>query len=195
MTIVIRCKVKDSSGRHKRVTLILTLQIKVWWGKRTFPSSVVWRHGNKLPCPAPMEASFHCSRFFHCFAGMGTRVAMPKCNGSLLSFTGTVAWVAKPKNNRSLHLFEHMSNPSCQWKPSGLGLPHQKKLLKDLWMEDTVRNLQSVKHIGGYKEDYLVKEKIRLSDYSMIGNTHLIGTIRQLGSFHHSQQGSLSING
>jgi hypothetical protein len=54
-------------------------------------------------------------------------------------------------------------------------------------MEETVRNLQSVKHIGGYKEDYVVKEKIRLSDYSMIDNTHLIGTTTQLGSFQHSQ--------
>jgi hypothetical protein len=55
-------------------------------------------------------------------------------------------------------------------------------------MEETVRNLQSVKHIGGYKEDYVVKEKIRLSDCSiMIGNTHLIGTTTQLGSFQHSQ--------
>jgi len=55
-------------------------------------------------------------------------------------------------------------------------------------MEETVRNLQSVKHIGGYKEDYVVKEKIRLSDCSiMIGNMHLIGTTTQLGSFQHSQ--------
>jgi hypothetical protein len=62
-------------------------------------------------------------------------------------------------------------------------------------MEETVRNLQSVKYIGGYKEDYLVKEKIRLSDYSMIGDTHVIGTTTQLGSFHHSQTRELSING
>jgi hypothetical protein len=54
-------------------------------------------------------------------------------------------------------------------------------------MEETVRNLQSVKHIGGYKGDYVVEEKIRLSDCSMIGNMHLIGTTTQLGSFHHSQ--------
>lgn len=52
MTIVIRCEVNNSSGRHKRVTLILTLQIKVWWGKRYFPSSVFLKAWEQAPMPS-----------------------------------------------------------------------------------------------------------------------------------------------